>query len=129
MIALTYKSKQYGLLALKVLILTLTFGYIYVKITGEGGITPGQYLESIRFQDWPFLGIFLSLAALNWLLEICKWRSLASVVQPVSFREAVRQSLASLTVSLATPGRIGEYGAKAVFLPSNLRKKVLLLIL
>ncbi|MEM7187684.1 MAG: lysylphosphatidylglycerol synthase domain-containing protein, partial [Bacteroidota bacterium] len=74
-------------------------------------------------------GIFLSLAALNWLLEICKWRTLASVVQPVSFREAVRQSLASLTVSLATPGRIGEYGAKAVFFPSNLRKKVLLLTL
>ncbi len=39
----------------------------------------------------------------------------------------MKQSLASLTVSLATPNRIGEYGAKALFFAASKRKKILLL--
>jgi hypothetical protein len=67
------------------------------------------------------------LAAANWLFEIRKWQTLVSVIEKINFSAAMKQSLASLTVSLATPNRIGEYGAKALFFSTSKRKKVLLL--
>ena len=127
MIALSHKSKQYGLLALKVLILTVTFGYIYMKIKGQEGLSFAQFTASIHYDNWANYGLFLGLASLNWIFEISKWRTLASVIKPISFAEATKQSLAALTVSLATPARIGDYGAKAYFFSSEHRKRVLLL--
>lgn len=127
MIALSHKSKQYGLLALKVLILTVTFGYIYMKVKGQEGISFTEFTTAIQYGNWDLYLIFVGLACINWIFEIAKWRHLASLVKRVSFREAARQSLAALTVSLATPGRIGDYGAKAYFFYSEQRKRVLLL--
>ncbi|MFD2568790.1 hypothetical protein [Pseudotenacibaculum haliotis] len=48
-------------------------------------------------------------------------------VQGVSFFEAAKQSLSSLTFSLITPNRIGEYGAKALYYKKEHRKKILFL--
>ena len=45
----------------------------------------------------------------------------------ISFREALSQTLASLTVSLPTPSRLGEYAAKAYYYPSAQRKKIVFL--
>ena len=41
---------------------------------------------------------------------------------------AIEQSLGSLTASLFTPNRIGEYGAKAIYFSKILRKRVMLII-
>ncbi|WP_375242595.1 hypothetical protein [Lacinutrix sp.] len=40
---------------------------------------------------------------------------------------ALQQSLGSLTASLFTPNRIGEYGAKAIYFKKQFRKRILLL--
>jgi hypothetical protein len=60
-------------------------------------------------------------------LEILKWKTIITPVGKISFYEAFKQSLAALTTSLATPNRIGDYGAKAYFFQSEKRKQVLLL--
>ncbi len=71
-----------------------------------------------------FLFIF---TLFNWILEINKWQILARKVTSVSFFNATKQSLSSLTFSLITPNRIGEYGAKALYFEKEKRKEILLL--
>jgi len=71
--------------------------------------------------------LLLLFTLINWLLEIKKWKILAQRVMEISLIEATRQSLSSLTFSLITPNRIGEYGAKALYFKKEKRKEVLLL--
>jgi len=127
MFAMRHKSKQYLLVVLKVLILGITFGYIYLNITQNETIDFKKFSQNI-FKGKsliPILG-FLFLASLNWFFEIVKWKIIVSDSYPISFYESLKQSLASLTVSLATPNRIGEYGAKAYFFKKEYRKQILL---
>jgi hypothetical protein len=58
-------------------------------------------------------------------LEILKWKTLATIEKKITFFEAFEQSLASLTASIITPNRIGEYGAKALFFESQKRKNIM----
>lgn len=84
-------------------------------------------LQNPGLEGLSIVTVLLFLSVVNWLLEIAKWRSLTSSVASVSFMSAARQSLASLTASLLTPNRIGEYGAKAIYFRKALRTKVLAL--
>jgi hypothetical protein len=67
------------------------------------------------------------LSLFNWFLEILKWKTLVATVEKINFKNALEQSLGSLTASLFTPNRIGEYGAKAIYFTSGKRKKIVLL--
>ncbi len=130
MIVVHHKAKQYLLIALKVFILTITFGYIYFKLTQNESINLSHFAKNnIVYDSTTFLSLlfFLTLAIINWVLEILKWKTLVSEIQVLSFLTAMKQSLTSLTVSLATPNRIGEYGAKAYFFEKDKRKNILLL--
>lgn len=72
--------------------------------------------------------IYLILfSILNWIFEILKWKNLVYFIKNISFIEALKQSLGSLTASLFTPNSIGEYGAKAFYFYKKDRKKILLL--
>lgn len=70
--------------------------------------------------------MLLSLTFFNLLIEILKWKILVSHVKKITFYKATIQSLASLTTSIFTPNRIGEYGAKAVYYKRD-KSKILLL--
>ncbi|GAA4268372.1 lysylphosphatidylglycerol synthase domain-containing protein [Hyunsoonleella aestuarii] len=80
--------------------------------------------ELFLFKNLAFL---LFLSTFNWFFEILKWQILVSILKKISYKEALEQSLASLTASLFTPNRIGEYGAKAMYYIGDLRKDILLL--
>tara|TARA_R110000772_G_scaffold120059_2_gene226266 strand:+ start:289 stop:1242 length:954 start_codon:yes stop_codon:yes gene_type:complete len=123
------KSKQYLLLALKVIILAVTFGYIYVKLTQDTSLAFKDFAANLSFdrRSVLFLLLFVLLAAANWFFEILKWQTAISIVAPIPFKTALQQSLSALTVSLATPNRIGDYGAKIMYFPSDKRKQILLL--
>ncbi|WP_410006927.1 lysylphosphatidylglycerol synthase domain-containing protein [Aequorivita nionensis] len=130
MIAVPHKAKQYLLAATKVLVLAVTFGYIFYKLKSNTSLSFNGFAETIFSKgsiSIYFLLLFLFLASANWFFEILKWKTLVSVFEEISFKTALKQSLASLTVSLATPNRIGEYGAKAIFFENRKRKKILLL--
>ena len=128
MFALSYKSKKYLLVALKVFILAITFGYIYVKITQNETIDFSVYLKNAFKENTLFsILIFCLLAATNWFFEIVKWKKMISETQEISFSTSLKQSLTSLTISLTTPNRIGEYGAKSLFFEKGKRKQILLL--
>jgi len=114
----------------KLLILTGAYYVIVEKVMHEGhwtGIIGKAWPSGLSLPELSLLPFLLLLSALNWWLEARKWQVLATSLKSISLVQAIRQSLASLTVSLLTPNRIGEYGAKALFFESHERKRVLLL--
>ena len=48
----------------------------------------------------------------NWLLEARKWHILLGVFLPWTFRRTLRATLAGVSLSAATPNRIGEIGGR-----------------
>jgi uncharacterized membrane protein YbhN (UPF0104 family) len=129
MVALSHKAKQYGWFALKVFILFLAFWFVYQRLAEQPFPIFKILFSHLHWNRIPMLVLFVFLTIMNWSLEILKWQKVSAVVKKLSFKDATRQSLVSLTVSLATPNRIGEYGAKAYFFESKNRKKILLLTL
>ena len=126
----SYKSKQFLALVVKLFIVIACGYFIYDKIFTNQQQSFSDFLSILTKNDVFSLKnlIFLLIFSfLNWFFEIKKWHLLANKVQNISFFEATKQSLASLTASLITPNRIGEYGAKALYFKKSLSKKILTL--
>ncbi len=124
------KTKNHLLFLAKILVLAITFGYIFYKVSSIKVLDFGEFTNAILSKgivSGYLIILFFVFAVANWYFEILKWQTLVSTLESIDFKTAMKQSLASLTVSLATPNRIGEYGAKALFFEAQKRKKVLLL--
>lgn len=80
-----------------------------------------------KLHTWYFLPTVLLFTICNWLLEVKKWQNLVFSIKKINIRVAAEQSLGSLTASLITPNRIGEYGAKAIYYKRGNRRKIMLL--
>ncbi len=127
MIRLSNKAKHYGLIALKVFILTATIWFIYERLSGSEGIVFDSLISTLtRVQPSYIFGIIFLVIA-NWFFEILKWKSLVDTLQSIRFEYAYRQCLTAIGAALATLNRVGEYGAKALFFPKRQRKKILVL--
>ncbi|WP_461302487.1 hypothetical protein [Aureisphaera sp.] len=98
-----------------------------MKFSRNETLSISSFVAILSEKPWTPILLFLGLAICNWLFEIAKWWTLSNTLEQLSFAEAAKQSLTSHTVSLATPNRIGEYGAKAYFFERKKRKRVLLL--
>lgn len=62
--------------------------------------------------NWRYLLLALILMPINWLLEARKWHLLLTVFLPWSFGRTLRTTLAGVSLSAATPNRIGEIGGR-----------------
>jgi len=114
----------------KILIIAGAYYIISEKILDNGHINTHllrEQFSTFEFLAYPFILLLVLLSLANWVLEILKWQSLVQFVKPISFSKATSQSLSSLTASLMTPNRIGEYGAKAIYYPKSERAKIMLL--
>lgn len=129
MIIARHKSKQYLVFGLKISVLAITFSYLYFKLFTNETLSLAEFTTNLRnvgsFSTTSVL-LFLTLSGANWIFEILKWQTLVSTMEKISFNMALKQTLTALTVSLATPNRIGDYGAKAFFYPKEKRRKILL---
>jgi hypothetical protein len=86
-----------------------------------------------RFGDWwqnvqiakedgerlVYLLFALFLMPLNWLLETAKWRQLLLTDWHPDWKTSIKAVLAGISVSIATPNRIGEYGGRALLAPAS----------
>ena len=128
--SLPYKTKQFFFVLIKLSIVVGAFYFIYEKLANNNEIKFSVFvdfgLKSGAFSLKMML-FLLILSIFNWFFEILKWQSLVSPVKKISFKTATAQSLGSLTASLFTPNRIGEYGAKALYFVKNEQKKILLI--
>ncbi|MDO5979660.1 lysylphosphatidylglycerol synthase domain-containing protein [Flavivirga sp. MEBiC05379] len=127
---LPYKTKQFFFELIKLSIVIGAFYFIYQKLINNPELDFHDFIGFLSKKDILSLKSILSLLFLtffNWFFEIIKWQTLVSPIKKISFKNAFEQSLGSLTASLFTPNRIGEYGAKAIYYTSNYRKRILLI--
>jgi hypothetical protein len=117
-------------LLLKLAIVLGAFYFIFQQLTNNELLSftqlKQQFFVLFSKNSWLLLLLLLFTDA-NWLLEIFKWKTLISNEKEITFYEAYEQCFASLTASLITPNRIGEYGAKAIYFEKKLRKKIMVL--
>ncbi|OGS74193.1 MAG: hypothetical protein A3F91_03830 [Flavobacteria bacterium RIFCSPLOWO2_12_FULL_35_11] len=125
-----HKYKRPFFLMLKLAIVTGAFYFIFQQLTNNELLSftqlKHQFFVLFSKNSWLLL-LLLLFTDVNWILEIFKWKTLVSNEKKFTFFEASEQCFASLTASLITPNRIGEYGAKALYFEKNLRKKILVL--
>lgn len=125
-----YKTKQFFLLLLKVGLVVAAFYFLYQKLVYHPKLSFDrfvQHLNDLKGASIASFAILLFLTILNWHFEISKWKTLVKIITPITLRQAYAQCLGSLTASLLTPNRIGEYGAKALYFKKPFRKKILFL--
>jgi hypothetical protein len=126
----SHKTKQFLALIIKLFIVIGCGFYLYTKLTQNEQLSFSDfYANSTKTNLFSTKNIvFISLFSIfNCFFEITKWKTLVTFCKKIDFKLAAIQSLASLTVSLITPNRIGEYGAKAIYFEKPLRKQVLVL--
>lgn len=110
--------------------LTLTFVKILISFLAVYYLWQHKYLQNLwqdieELRTVGFIVKLLIFSLINWSLEIKKWQFLTGYIQPVSYKEATKQSLISFALSLLTPNRVGEYGVKILFYEKKDYKKVL----
>jgi hypothetical protein len=124
------KYKQALIILLKLAIVIGAFYFIFRQLTTNQLLSIIQLKQQVAFlfskNIWLLL-LLLLFTDVNWILEIFKWKTLASHEKKITFFEAYEQCLASLTASIITPNRIGEYGAKALYFEKKKQKKIMVL--
>ncbi|MDU8885084.1 hypothetical protein RXV94_02850 [Yeosuana sp. MJ-SS3] len=128
--SLSYKSKQFFFVIIKLSIVVGACYFIYKKLADNPDLRFNDFYQFLTENDvFSLKNIFflLFLTIFNWFFEILKWQKLVSLITKIRFKIALEQSLGALTASLFTPNRIGEYGAKVVYYVSTYRKKIVLL--
>lgn len=130
LIALSYKTKQFLVVLIKLSIVVGAFYFIFNKLFKNESL-PFHDFSRYLIENKVFTiknSVFLVvLTGFNWLFEILKWQKLMSSIKTISFKNAAIQTLGSLTASLFTPNRIGEYGAKTIYYTKEYRKRVMLI--
>ncbi|MET2985982.1 lysylphosphatidylglycerol synthase domain-containing protein [Aureibaculum conchae] len=124
------KTKHFFFFLIKLAIVVGAFYFIYNKTIHNDQLSIQDFtnqLEQSVFTSYKSILLLLILTICNWLFEILKWKTLVLSIKKISLYDAFRQSLGSLTASLFTPNRIGEYGAKAFYFKKGNRRKILLL--
>ncbi|WP_456376100.1 hypothetical protein [Lutibacter sp.] len=127
---ISHKYKASLLFLIKLVIVLSAIYFIYKKLVTNQLLSFADLQQqlSILFSEniWILILLLLFTDA-NWLLEVYKWKILSSVEKHITFSEAFQQSFASLTASIITPNRIGEYGVKALYFEKKSRKKIVAL--
>ncbi len=116
--SISYKSKQFLWLVLKLAIVIVCCYYIYHKIAHNKNIEFSHFqsflidFDIFSPKNILFLLIFTFF---NWVSEITKWQFLTAKIHPISWSAAAIQTLTSSTLAMITPVRTGEYGVKILY--------------
>ena len=125
-----YKTKQFLFVLIKLSIVVGAGYFIYSKLLLNENLLFSTYIAFLIEND-PFSPknvLFLVILTLfHWFFEILKWQKLVQIIQNISFKDALEQSLGGLTASLVTPNRIGDYGAKVMYYTNRFKGKIVLL--
>ena len=99
------------LLRLLAVVVLAVFVYQCVRIAGQ--LDWKAFVAALgRPGNWRYLVLAVALMPLNWLLEARKWQILLNAFLSWPFGRVLRATLAGVSVSAATPNRIGEIGGR-----------------
>ena len=125
-----YKTKQFFFVLIKLSIVIGAFYFIFNKVTSNPEVLFYDFLAFLnknRVFSLKNITFLIILSLFNWFFEILKWKKLVASIKEITFFEALNQCLGALTVSLFTPNRIGDYGAKTLYYNASYRKRIVLL--
>ena len=128
--AMSYKTKQFFFVLIKLSIVVGAFYFIYYKLIKNENLHFNDFITFLKENDSfsvKNIIFLLILTSFNWFFEILKWQYLVISIKKISFKSALEQSLGGLTASLITPNRIGDYGAKAMYYTKPFRKRIVLM--
>lgn len=125
---LSDKTKQYLVLLVKILVVSVAFYYIYNQLSNDETLD-FHILSEVISKPENYLAIFalLCLTFSNRFVEILKWQNLSSLIKPVSVGQATKQVLSALTLGIFTPNGIGEYAGKALYFDKKDTPRVIFL--
>lgn len=128
MISISHKTKQFLVLAIKILIVVGAFYFMYNQLATNDKLD-WQKFKALFQKNQSIGGILfiLFLSFLNRFLEILKWQNLVSSFKIISVSEAAKQVLAALIAGIFTPNGIGEYAGKALYFEKLETKKIVFL--
>lgn len=127
---LPYKTKQFFFVLIKLSIVVSAFYFIYKKLVYNDSLQLSTFVDFLHKKNvftLKNIAFLIFLSVFNWFFEILKWMALVNPIKKITFKNALEQSLGALTASLFTPNRVGEYGAKAIYYTTNLRKQIVLI--
>lgn len=116
------------MLLVKFTLVFVAFFFIYNKLVHNDTLDINSllyYIDKHNIITIRNLFILLLFSGCNWFLECLKWQLLVREIKTISLKKAIEQSLGSLTASIITPNRIGEYGAKTIYFKKTYRKKIM----
>ena len=100
-----------GLLVLFTVLVLALFAYQFVQLVHT--LDGQQFVTALgRPGRWRYAVLAVLLMPLNWGLEARKWQLLLNVFLDWPFSRTLRATLAGVSVSAATPNRIGEVGGR-----------------
>lgn len=79
-------------------------------------------------ESWKLLLTFI-LVFVNWGIEAIKWKQIVAPLQRLSFFDSFNAILAGVALALNTPNRVGEYGARVLYVEEGKRAKAISLCL
>ena len=104
------------------LLVIAAYGYLAYRLA----IYDDWQSLSAHFSDadfWQYLCLFAAIALfpLNILFEAIKWRYLMQDIEPMTLKEAQRQTYFGFVGALLTPSRIGDYPARVSMMNNKTR--------
>ena len=121
-------SKKISLI-IKVLIILLTFGFLYKKVFSNEDFSGMKlwFLSILETKNpWKFI-VVIFLMLFNWFVEAIKWKYLINKLESVSLWLSIKAIFLGITVSIFTPNRVGEFGGRVFCLEKADRIKSVLL--
>lgn len=113
--------------ALRIIVALFALGYILWRLS----LFPLDPWKNVlvTFQ-WPHFILLAAaglMSALNWGLEARKWQILASKLEPLNYRAALKGVLWGVSLGMITPKRSGEFAGRILVLAAKNRLRGLLI--
>ena len=100
----------------------MAYGYLaYKLITYDNYQSFFHCFTNAKAHQWFCLGVCLILMPLNFLVESWKWSYLVNTIHPLSLKTSCRSVLIGQIGAFPTPNRLGEYPARVILFPENVR--------
>lgn len=108
--------------AIKVTIMLCAYGYLgYMLATFNRYDQLPAIWEHLSTHHLGFLAAATVLWFANWGIEACKWQTLLTQLQPLSFLASLKSVFIGITTGFFTPNRIGETAGRALLLQDGNR--------
>ena len=118
------KSKQILFTIAKYSLIALSCWYLYDRLSADKDLIIKTFHELDLLSVAQLSIIALSGAFFNWLTESFKWKIITRPIARLKLRVAIVQTLAAHAIAVMTPQKIGEFGARPFFFPTDQTRKV-----